>query len=90
MKLHAPIESLPTFTQQLRYKLLDDAVDDLEIGQVLPVECVDLRERKQCRDHLRYKYPDLILRMDGNFLYAEKGHFSNGNHQTAEKAAAID
>lgn len=75
MKIYRLVESLPSFRNQLRYKLLDDAVDAMEIGQILPVEFDSIGDRRDAWNHLRYKYPDLILRQDGNFLYAEKGNF---------------
>lgn len=71
MKLHSIIKEIPT-----KYMALFTAAEKLAVGEVLPVECEDGRERKQVFDFLRYHFPEIRLVSRDKFLYASKGDFN--------------
>ena len=71
MKLHPTIDRVPT-----KYEPLARAVDRLVPGEILPIECEDLVERKNCWDFLRYHFPDLVMTLRERFLFASKGNFN--------------
>lgn len=73
MKFHDPIRELPSTRAQAHYEELRGKVESLEVGEILPVECVDMKERKQVWDYLRFTFPDLILTQREKFVYAERG-----------------
>ncbi len=73
MKLHAPVERIPT-----KYTELDARMKALTSEMYLPIECEDRIERKQVWDHLMWKHPDLVVKQHGLWLWIRKGDFDNG------------
>lgn len=80
MKIHPITDKTPS-----AFDPIDAEIQKLEVGKVLPIECVDLAERKQVWDKIYYRYPDLILSVRQNFIFISKGNFHAARKRRASK-----